>query len=56
MLSIWRKFIEGDTEYLSVVYKSLSDDCGGYYISSDLEPGDLYIPLFELGKPMVDEL
>lgn len=47
----WKIFKEGDEEYLSVVYRSYGKSYGGYYITSSLEPGDYYIPVYELGDP-----
>ena len=50
----WRRFKEGDKGYLSVVYKDYGNSWGGYYISFP-EPGDLFIPLYDLGKPKEEE-
>ena len=44
-MASWKTFKDGDTEYLSIVYKSYGNNYGGYYVTSHLEPGDLYIPL-----------
>ena len=46
----WRRLKEGDTVYLSVVYKSYGKHYGGYYIDFP-EVGDLHIPLPDLGDP-----
>ena len=48
---MWRRFKEGDKEYLSVVHKDYGGNYGGYYIAFP-EPGDLYISLYDLGKPV----
>ena len=48
----WRLFQAGDTGYLSVVYKDYGGKYGGYYIAFP-EPGDLYIPLYDLGEPKI---
>lgn len=56
---MWRIFKEGDVEVLSLVYKDYGSvygkKMGGYYVTSYLEPGDLYIPLYALGEPKVTE-
>lgn len=46
---MWRKYKDGEKQYLSVVYKDYGG-WGGYYISFH-EDGDLYISLCDLGKP-----
>lgn len=51
---MWRVFQEGETPYLSVVYKDYGK-YGGYYITFP-EPGDLYISLYDLGEPKVKEI
>ncbi len=51
---MWKRFKEGDKHYLSVVYKDYGENYGGYYIAFP-EQGDLYISLYDLGKPEVTE-
>lgn len=52
----WRRFKEGDERYLSIIYKELPSPYEGFYILSHLPmPGDLYIPVHELGEPKTDE-
>lgn len=50
----WRRFKEGDKSYLSVVYKDYGHRYEGYYIAFP-KPGDLFIPLYDLGKPKEEE-
>lgn len=44
-MATWKKYNEGDTKYLSIVYKDYGGGYGGFYVTCHLEPGDLYIPL-----------
>lgn len=48
---LWKRFKDGDVRCFSIVYKKYSKDCGGYYLTGNIEPGDLYIPVQDLGKP-----
>jgi len=50
---MWKRYKEGEKKYLSVVYKDYGK-YGGYYIDFP-EPGDLYVSLYDLGKPEVKE-
>lgn len=48
---MWKRYNGNEEEtYLSVVYKAYGKHYGGYYIAFP-EEGDLYIPLYDLGKP-----
>ena len=54
-MATWKEYKEGDPCYLSVVYKDYGGGFAGYYLTMNLEPGDFYIPVYELGKPKVKE-
>ena len=47
---MWKRYKEGEKQYLSVVYESYGGSYGGYYIDFP-EDGDLYIRICDLGKP-----
>ena len=51
---MWKRYQKGEKSYLSVLYKDYGEHYCGYYIGFP-KPGDLYIPLYDLGKPEVKE-